>query len=143
MNFRGYIKYVSRKPVGKKPEIFTTGGYSGVNKDGVEIMFDWEEFSAGATVLEDGRIEIEAHLRGFDTEFFKDSNETIKSITAEELAKLNLTEVFYECYEDQNEENFIYLDVVEFVLYHWDSDKEYAFQNLKEYNEKYSIKEDE
>jgi len=26
MNFRGYIKYVSRKPVGKKPEIFTTGG---------------------------------------------------------------------------------------------------------------------
>ena len=32
----GYIKYVTRKPIGKKPYVFLTGGYSGTTKDGKE-----------------------------------------------------------------------------------------------------------
>lgn len=141
---RGYIKYVSRKPVQAKPEIFSTGGYSGTTLDGKEVMFDWLETRANAEIRPDGRLVIEAELRDFDEEFTLDSSNKeaiVDGVTPELLTSLKLTEVFYECYADDME-NFIYLDVVEFGIYDWNTEKTHLFKNLDEYNKKYSLKED-
>lgn len=142
---RGYIKYVTRKPLGKKPAIFSTGGYSGKTKDGKEIIFDWLDSYGRATVREDGHVEIEVDLCNFDEEFTVDSsdkNSGADKLTPESLTAITLTEVFYECFADEEEEDFIYLDVVEFAVYDPDIDIECEFKNLKEYNKKYSIKEE-
>lgn len=141
----GYIKYVSRKPIGKKPYVFSTGGYSGTTKDGKGIIFDWCETYGYATVREDGHVEIEADLRCFDEEFTIDSSEKgsgADNLAPETLTTIELTEVFYECFLDEQEEEFVYLDVVEFSVYDPETGVEKKFENLKEYNEKYSIKEE-
>ena len=64
------------------------------------------------------------------------------NLTPETLTTIELTEVFYECFLDEQEEEFVYLDVVEFSVYDPETGVEKKFENLKEYNEKYSIKEE-
>jgi hypothetical protein len=108
----GYIKYVTRKPIGKKPYVFSTYIIP-TTKDGKRIIFDWCETYGYATVREDGHVEIEADLRCFDEEFTIDSSEKgsgADSLTPETLTTIELTEVFYECFLDEQEE-FVYLDM--------------------------------
>lgn len=142
---RGHIKYVSRKPLGKKPEIFSTGGYSGKTANGDVVIFDWCETVGHATVREDGHVEIVANLRDFDMEFTTTSSTpelSEEKVTPELLTALELTEVFYEAFADQHEEQFVYMDVVEFSIYEFKSRKEYSFQNLDQYNKEHSAKEE-
>lgn len=129
----GTIRYRTREKIDRKPEIFTTGGYTGVDKDGKEIIFDWCDMYAFVEELDDGRMEIEVTLKNFDIEFLRDSNE-ITSISARELSKLNLNEIFYECYLDKEEEGFVELDIIEFIIYDCETNKEYGFAGLEEYN---------
>ena len=126
MAIRGNIKYRTRKPLGKKPPVFFTGGYSGKTKNNHKITFDWTESYGTATVLDDGYVEIEMTLRDFDWEFTinnSDSEAKPEELTPEVLSNLELTDVSYECYADENEEEFVHLDLVEFAVYDY-HDKE-------------------
>lgn len=145
---RGYIKYVSREPVNQKPAHFATGGYSVRNTNGDLIAFDWSEMVGASTVLEDGRVEIEARLRDFDIELYDSSNSGVKDILTiplSRLASMELVEAYNECYKDQDDEETVLLDVVEFLLFDQDANKEYHFskENIEKFNIKQAIEDKE
>lgn len=133
-----YIIYRSKEPVHKKPAVFSTGGYAVETPDKKTIIFDWISFYANTNILEDGRIEIRATLDGFDTEFTDDSSDegtNTKTLTAKELTSMTLTEVTYDCYADTAEEEFIALDVVEFMIEKENEYGEYhSFKDLSQIN---------
>lgn len=113
----GFIIYESLLPINRKPEIFSTGGYA-VKVGQSNICFDWQAHTANASILPDGRIRIECRLKNFDRELFLDANGFYIG-DAEDLTRGDLTEVFYECYdtEDDLEKGvLISLQVVHFSI---------------------------
>lgn len=103
MSVRGYVKFRSKEPVGKKPDYYSVGGYAVVMPDGILRNFDWAEYSSSCEVNEDGRIYLETQMRYFDVEFselgeiFIDGVKASDAIEARDLLTGDLDEVAYEC----------------------------------------------
>lgn len=133
-----YIIYRSKEPIHKKPAIFSTGGYAAETADGKSVVFDWITFYGNSTILDDGRIEIIATHDGFDTDFtepISDDSLNAKTLTAKELASMTLTDVTYECFADDAEEEPIELTVVEFNLMdEYRYEKYHSFKDLSQIN---------
>lgn len=126
MDYVATIRYRSREKITKKPEIFTTGGYSALHETGEEIFFDWNDMRAVCEETSDGYIEIEATLTSFDPDVFGDG-ESLDYISAEDLTNSDLTEVYFECYKEVDEIDFIFLDVIEFEVYDRSTEKTFNF----------------
>lgn len=127
---RGYINYCSKEKVKNEPKIFSTGGYRVLDEKNQEILFDFNLSESGCEILEDGRLKIDVSLREFDADFFEESNKSIEEldkITPELLASFKLLEVYYECFADDNEEEFIELEVVDFCIEDVKKGKDYFF----------------
>ena len=112
------ITYKSENPYNDKPEIFTTGGYT-INQNGNDIHFDFEDMAADACI-KDNYLYIYSEKRNID--------ETVsKGINPEELGNILLsvkkedfTEIYYECYADREEQNFIKLIPENIAFYAFD-----------------------
>jgi len=116
------ITYRSENPCNIKPEIFTTGGYT-VKKGDKEITFDFEDMTANIR-FENGYLYIDSMQKHLD-------ETTSDGINPEELDKIlrsvkkeDFTEVFYECYADQEEKNFIKLLPESIVFYDYSEGSE-------------------
>lgn len=133
------ITYRSKEPVHKKPAIFSTGGYAVETQDKKTIIFDWLNWHGDSSILEDGRIEIRAYHDLFDTDFTIDSSDEgidINALTSKELTRMLLTDVTYECFADDAEEEPIDLIVTEFLIESDDAYDEYqAFKDLSHINQ--------
>lgn len=130
----GYLKYVSKEPVHQKPAIFTSGGYSVETKDKKTVVFDWLDMYANTEILEDGRIKIEVERQNFDSEFTATSNDMlIDTLTPNQSTSMTLEEVFYECFKDENEQEPMDLDLIEFSVED-ESGNTFTFQDIDQYN---------
>lgn len=136
---RGVVVLRSLEPVKEKPAIYSIGGFTAISEDGREYHFDWCESYTSCEHDEGGRLIFESDLRNFDDEYFKDSSEVnIDELTPEFITSSKLKEVYYECFEDENEENFVHLEIVGFGVQEWDGEKyiekEFSDSEIQRYN---------
>ena len=112
------ITYRSENPYKNKPAIFTTGGYT-INQNDNDIHFDFEDMTADAQIKNN-------YLYIYSEQ--KNMDETVsEGISPEELdnilrsvKKEDFTEIYYECYADREEQNFIKLISENIVFYAFD-----------------------
>lgn len=121
------ITYRSKLPCERNPEIFTTGSYT-VKADGHEITFDFTEMIA-STEIQDGYLYVLALQKNFDENVLGDFGVeelgespvkyTIPMIDAalRKAKKEDFTEIFYECFGDQQETDFIRLEPLDITFY--------------------------
>lgn len=125
---RGYVQMISRGKVSEKPEIWTLGGFGVDLINGDRINFDWNESYSGAE-FDNGHLVMDCELRDFAYDVFGDEylelGFTHEQICGALLASGLLDEVYYECFADQEEEQFIFMDLVSFTID--DGGKEYSF----------------
>lgn len=131
MGIKAEIILRSINPMVEKPAIFSIGGFSAISKDGKHYSFDWNESATGCVNDEQGRMIFEADLKDFETDCYEEENLKAgvkpEDLTVEFIISSKLTEVFFECYETEVEEDFIQLEVVSFKIFEWiDNEKGYV-----------------
>lgn len=101
----------------KKPVIFSVGGFEFVvnNKS---IRFDWYRAYSDVSIEPDGTLIVKVELREFDTDTYaKDYSRMGIEVTAQLLASADkIEEIFYDCYADYQEMEFIPLKVTSFSI---------------------------
>lgn len=101
----------------KKPAILNIGGFEFVvnNKS---IRFDWFRVYTDVSIEPDGTLIIKAEVLEFDTETYaEDYSRMGIEVTAQLLASADkIEEIFYECYADYQEMEFIPLVVTSFSI---------------------------
>ena len=122
MMTRMEIAYKSKEPCGAKPAIFTTGGYR-LNVGARELHFDFTDMEASTEII-DGYLHITAVQKNFDdslidTYLFTPSGVDIALRLAK---KEDFTEIYYECFADKDEEQFIDLEPLSIVFYNFSAD---------------------
>lgn len=115
---RGEI--ILRSKVGgfiEKPSIFSVGGYTFVVDDKL-VPFDWNESSTNVKITDDGHMVFNAYLRYFANDEYQSDYSDLGIVpTAEFLVGAQeISEIFYECYEDEKETTKIELEVVSFSI---------------------------
>ncbi len=128
---------VLKRVDGKKEKFknFSIGGFTAVSQDGREFHFDFDMMEGSFVDCE-----VICWLRDFNTEDFEDHNKENKvkssEITGEFIANSKLTEVFYEAFND-DEDEVIPLDVIRFEIYDGEA---YSFSKeaLEEFNRDYA-----
>ena len=139
MYLRAGIEFRSVKPVLVKPTIFTAGSFTLKTKDGKEIIFDFNFLEYRIDMDLDGNIQAIAWLKDFDEEYFEESNEG-NGITLEQvmnpkfLTECTLSEIFYECYVDGDEDTLIPMTIIQFDLYGSEGQASFSEEQLKEYD---------
>lgn len=97
-----------------KPAIFSVGGYSFKPTPGLKqnYQFDFAEMSANCKKDKDNHLIFEVTQRYYDHDIYEESNNNIY-INLDLLSVAEFDEIFYECYENENETNFIPLEIIE------------------------------
>ena len=114
------ITYKSENPCNAKPEIFTTGRYT-ITNNGNDVHFDFED-SFAEFRFENGYMYIYSLQKNLD----KIVSEGISSEELDNILrsakKEDFTEIYYECYADQEEQNFIKLIPESIAFYDFSKD---------------------
>jgi|GEM_PF-5850118 len=113
------LTFRSEQPLSVKPEVFTCGGYSVVDKNGNTIPFDWDQLTGNSDIDGEGYWVVEVDHQFFasahDDEYLEIGLDP-KDVTAELLTKLQLTEVNYQCYLDPEETTFVPVILTSFEI---------------------------
>lgn len=109
------IHYRSKAPCSQKPAIFTTGGYR-ICVKGKEYHFDFEDMQA--TIAFDGELlHIYSEQRNFERSLFDGYTYEQLDSALKQVGKEDFTEIFYECFADENESEHIDLEPVSITFY--------------------------
>jgi hypothetical protein len=140
-NIQARIILRSKEPFDGHPEVFTIGSFSAMNNDR-EFGYDWDTVGSNSSTDEHGYLIIEAGLSDF-SEDFDEANIAagieLNEITAQFITESTLVEMFYECYSDKDETNFIMMELVSFTVIadSIDDEVEYRFtdEQIEQFNQ--------
>lgn len=146
---RATIVLRSGAPVSDMPAVFTVGGYAGITVEGRGFSFDWNESCTSVETDEQGRMVFTSDLKDFEEGDFVEGNREDgveqSEITAKFITSARLSEVYYECYLVDNEDDqvLIPLDIIKFGLEHfngveWD-ELSFPTEELDRYNRENAI----
>ena len=113
------ITYRSESPCDIEPGIFTTGGYT-VSQNGKDIHFDFEDMR-GNCRFESGFLYVDAVQSGLDYTVSEGIEPEALDNILRSAKKEDFTEIYYECYADEDERNHVKL-IPESIIFH-DFDK--------------------
>ena len=106
---RMHVTMRSVKPTGITPKIFSLGSFTAV-KEGRKFTFDFTDSEYEFSHDDEGHLNIDILLRNFDEDSFGPQKEIDRLMRR--LEKEDFTEIFYECYEDEEEEGEIQMKVL-------------------------------
>ena len=112
------ITYRSETPYKDKPAIFTTGEYT-INQNGNDIHFDFEDMTADACI-KDNYLYIYSEQKNMDETVSEGVSPEEFDNILRSVKKEDFTEIYYECYADRKEQNFIKLIPENIVFYAFD-----------------------
>lgn len=107
------ITYKSKKPTDIAPAIFTSGGYT-VIKNGKEFSFDFMD-SEYSIRHENGYLYMDCLCKNYDEDAYLPQEEI--DLLMRSLAKSDFTDIFYECFADEEMQVSIDLMPEEIIFY--------------------------
>lgn len=142
---RAEVVLRSIAPLAECPLIFSVGSFGVKTKDGRRFRFDWCQSRTDVNNDKEGRMVFVADLRIFDVDYFIDSceedNILLEELTLDFITNSQLEEVLYECYINENKEEYIRLELEAFAVYVWSEEKndyeirKFPTEEIKRYNE--------
>lgn len=144
-----HVKLISKKPVDKKLDYATIGGFTvkdDINSEN-ETHFDWTRFDGNHFKTTNGHTGIEWTLSDFDSELFESNKNKPESLNWGEIAQSILTEVSYEnghFDEETREETHVPMVIASFKIIAYNHDYsesetyEFTPAQLGDYNKRES-----
>lgn len=124
-----------------KFDCFSVGGFEAISKDGRKYQFDFDSMEG---YFDEDKGEVTCFLTHFNAEdYYEEENRKrgvdSKEINGEFIRDSQLIEVFYEAFNDHEEDEVIPLDLIHFELLEDGISYRFPKEDLEKFNEKYAL----
>lgn len=116
------ITFKSKERVNTKPKIYSIGGFE-IQYSGKSYRFDFEESGTSVKLDDDGFLHVRSELKNIDEDYSSASaielNRIFRLATKEDYS-----EIYYECFQESEDEEPIHLICIDISYYDFDTPDE-------------------